>query len=158
MNPAIADLRIRSMALADLEPVMEIAQSLESAPHWPRSAYAAALDPEAPVRRIALVADCPEARSPVGFAVASLLPPHAELEIICVAAKSQRRGVARKIFCELLKELRKAQASEIHLEARASNAPALKFYRAQGFVETGRRARYYADPVDDAVLLELRLS
>lgn len=145
------------MVLADIEPVIAIAKSMEIAPHWPRSAYTAALDAQAPVRRIALVADNGEACPPLGFAVASLLPPHAELELICVAANSQRRGVARKIFSALLAELRKAQASGIQLEVRASNAPALTFYRAHGFVETGRRTRYYADPVDDGVLLELRL-
>jgi len=30
-------------------------------------------------------------------------------------------------------------------------------YTALGFIETGRRSHYYVDPVDDAVLLELRL-
>jgi ribosomal protein S18 acetylase RimI-like enzyme len=33
----------------------------------------------------------------------------------------------------------------------------LKLYRRQGFRETGRRVGYYADPVEDAVLMSLEL-
>jgi ribosomal-protein-alanine N-acetyltransferase len=44
------------------------------------------------------------------------------------------------------------------LEVRPSNHAALAFYRAQGFAVTGRRPRYYADPVEDAVLLALNLA
>jgi ribosomal protein S18 acetylase RimI-like enzyme len=48
--------------------------------------------------------------------------------------------------------------SELTLEVRASNRAALGFYRAQGFEETGRRPRYYADPEEDAVLMGLNLA
>jgi ribosomal-protein-alanine N-acetyltransferase len=54
-------------------------------------------------------------------------------------------------------ELKQAQIREVTLEVRASNHPALALYRSLGFVETGRRPRYYVDPVEDAVLLSLEL-
>lgn len=143
---------------ADLDSVMRLADSLQQAPHWPRSAYLAALDPAGIPTRIALLAEDPETATVLGFAVASLLPPQAELESIAVAAESQRRGVARKIFMAMTQELRTAQAAELLLEVRASNSPAIAFYKAQGFVETGRRPRYYTDPVEVAVLLRLVLA
>jgi ribosomal-protein-alanine N-acetyltransferase len=146
------------MTPADLDRVIELALSLEQAPQWPRSAYLAALDPEAAPLRIALVAE-EAAHGPVqGFAVASLLPPQAELETIAVAAEVQRRGVARRILIAMADELRKTLVTEVLLEVRASNSPALAFYRAQGFAITGRRPGYYADPIEDAVLLELHLA
>jgi ribosomal-protein-alanine N-acetyltransferase len=158
MNPPIdARLRIRRMALADLDPVIELALSLKAAPHWPRPAYLAALDPEAAPPRIALVAEDEETGAVQGFAVASLLPPQGELETIAVAAEVQRRGLARRILMAMADELRKARVTEVLVEVRASNSPALAFYRAQGFAVTGRRPRYYADPIEDAVLLDLRL-
>jgi len=58
----------------------------------------------------------------------------------------------------MVDELRKALVTEVLLEVRSSNSPALAFYIAQGFAITGRRPRYYADPIEDAVLLELRLA
>jgi ribosomal-protein-alanine N-acetyltransferase len=158
MNSPDARLRIRRMASADLDRVIGLALSLEQAPQWPRSAYWAALDPEAAPLRIALVAEDLETGAVEGFAVASLLPPQAELETIAVAAENQRRGVARRILIAMVDELRKALVTEVLLEVRSSNSPALAFYIAQGFAITGRRPRYYADPIEDAVLLELRLA
>ena len=156
MSHALRDLRIRPMTPEDLDRVIGIAQSLKDAPRWPYSTYLAALDGEATPRRIALVAKDTETGVIVGFAVASLLPPQAELETIAVAAEDQRRSIARRIFTAMVQELGAAQVTELLLEVRASNSPALAFYREVGFIETGRRPRYYADPVEDAVLLELR--
>jgi ribosomal protein S18 acetylase RimI-like enzyme len=92
-----------------------------------------------------------------GFAIATLLPPQAELETIAVALKSQRRGLGRQLFAALAAELRRAQILDVILEARASNRAALGLYRSLGFRESGRRARYYADPIEDAVLMDVRI-
>jgi ribosomal-protein-alanine N-acetyltransferase len=146
------------MTPGDLDRVMEIAQSLKDAPQWPLAVYAAALDPQGARQRMALVAEDPESGVVAAFAMASLLQPQAELETIAVAGERQRCGVARRLFARLAEELRAAGVTEMILEVRASNGPALGFYRAQGFAETGRRRRYYADPEEDALLLGLRLA
>lgn len=156
MNSAGADVRIRPMRRADVARVMEIALSIKDAPHWPESAYLAALDPAATPRRIALVARGVQDEDLAGFAVASCLPPQAELETIAVVASYRRRGVGRRLFDGLIRELRAEGAHEVILEARGSNHPALGFYRSLGFVKTGLRKGYYADPVEDAVLMRLR--
>jgi ribosomal-protein-alanine N-acetyltransferase len=91
------------------------------------------------------------------FAVASLIPPQAELEMIAVDAHFQRRGLARRLFAELAGKLGLAQVTEVILEVRACNQPALALYRRLGFAETGRRPCYYQAPVDDAVLMRLGL-
>ena len=57
----------------------------------------------------------------------------------------------------MAQELIAAQITDVLLEVRASNAAALAVYRALGFAATGRRPRYYADPPEDALLLQLRL-
>jgi ribosomal-protein-alanine N-acetyltransferase len=145
------------MTPADIDAILEIANTLNHAPHWPASAYQSALDPAATPRRIALVADDPHTGNLLGFTISSLLPPQAELETIAVAAASQRQGVARRLFAATLDALTTAQITDLLLEVRASNAPALAFYNALGFATTGGRPRYYADPPEDALLLQLRL-
>ncbi len=40
-----------------------------------------------------------------------------------------------------------------HLEVRASNRAAIGLYNSFGFNESGRRQRYYSDPIEDAVLM-----
>ncbi len=153
MNRGAGTARIRPMTAADLDRVIEIAQDLPQAPHWPRAAYFSALNPSAVPRRIALVAEDAEAGCVAGFAIAGLVPPEAELETIAVAAECQRRGFARQLFSALAAELRVAQVTGIVLEVRASNGRAQTLYRSLGFAEAGRRPRYYADPVEDAVLM-----
>jgi ribosomal protein S18 acetylase RimI-like enzyme len=123
---------IRRMCAADIEQVIAIAVSLKDAPQWPRAAYVSALDKESTPRRIALVAEEPDGSTVAGFAVASFLPPQAELETIAVLAADQRRGIGRKLFSFLVDELRAASASEFLLEVRASNQKALGFYRSLG--------------------------
>ncbi len=145
------------MCAIDVERVLEIAAGLKEAPHWPRAAYAAALNPENRPRRIALVAADPESDIPLGFLAAGLLAPEAELETIAVAHEHQRRGLGGLLLRALAEELRKEHVRELHLEVRASNRTARGFYRAQGFEETGRRVSYYADPEEDAVLMRLKL-
>jgi ribosomal-protein-alanine N-acetyltransferase len=157
MNPPKSEAKIRPMAPADLDRVIEIERSLELAPHWPRSAWLSALDAHSTPHRIALVAEDPSSYTVVAFAVASLLPPQAELEMIAVAPEFQRRGLAQLLFAAVAEKLRDKQVTEVSLEARASNRPALALYRHLGFQEAARRPRYYADPVEDALLLSLRL-
>lgn len=157
MSHEAASLRIRRMTAADLDRVIEIATSLPQAPHWPRNAYLIALSQQAPVRRVALVAEETKTGVVAGFAVASVMPPEAELETIAVAGELQRRGVARRLFTVLAEELRRQDVRETMLEVRASNSQAQAFYRSLGFAEAGRRPRYYADPVEDAVLMRVYL-
>ena len=170
MNPALR-VKIRPMTEADVDRVMEIAASLPSAPEWPRKAYMDALDPDSIPPRIVLVAEqlqseslppdslnnAPISGDILGYAVASLLPPQGELEIVAVAAHIQRQGLGKRLLAGLEKRLRQAQIAEFLLEVRASNQPAIGLYRSFGFSSSGLRARYYADPVEDAVIMALRL-
>lgn len=149
-------IRIRSMAAADLDRIVEIAAALDHAPKWPRRVYEALLQSSS-LKRVAFVAEDSRTGAVVGFVVAGLVPPEAELETIAVSAGYQRQGVARRLFAALEGELSRSQVSEVLLEVRESNQPAQAFYISLGFVEEGRRPSYYADPVEDAVLMRLRL-
>ena len=158
--PPNAVIQVRPMREEDLDEVVLVAASLRQAPIWTREAYKAALDPNATPRRIALVTDGGQAGKVVGLAVASLMPPQAELETIAVDTHYQRCGLARELLAELAGRLRLAGVTEVILEVRASNQPALGLYQRLGFVQTGRRPGYYMNPPEspeDAVLMRLGL-
>jgi ribosomal-protein-alanine N-acetyltransferase len=152
-----AGMHVRRMRTDDLERVMELAAGLRDAPHWPAAAWGAALHAEGAVRRIALVAEDGASGETAGFAVASVVAGTAELEGIAVEAGRQQRGAGGALFRALAAELKEAGAGEMVLEVRASNRPGRGFYQALGFAETGRRAGYYAEPAEDAVLMALEL-
>jgi tRNA threonylcarbamoyladenosine biosynthesis protein TsaB len=148
-------VQVRRMMAADLDDVLSMATNLARAPQWPRAAYEAELNEGKSPRRMALVAEID--KKTVGFAVAMVLGPQADLETIAVLQQLQRRGVATALWTALATELGRAGVRETLLEVRASNREALGFYGRLGFEETGRRKGYYADPVEDAVLMRMVL-
>ena len=158
MKRLAENVQIRPMTAADLTAVMEIAASLPEAPHWHESAYLDAMNRGSTPSRIALVAVGPRSGNVLGFAVASLLPQQAELESIAVNAGSHRLGLGRMLFEALANQLHATGVFEIVLEVRASNRAAIAFYRSAGFGQTGLRRAYYADPIEDAVLMRVLLS
>ena len=150
-------ITIRRMEAADVAQVVALAKGLDEAPHWPATVYRQAIGADSVPRRMALVAAGARPERIVGFALASLLPPEAELEAIAVAREGQRRGLGRRLFQALAAELKAAGARELRLEVRASNGRAREFYEAFGFARVGMRRGYYADPVEDAVLMRIEL-
>ena len=66
-------------------------------------------------------------------------------------------GHGRRLMDDAIAAARARAAGSIVLEVRASNAPAIRFYGRFGFVEVGRRRRYYKDG-EDARLMLLPLS
>jgi ribosomal-protein-alanine N-acetyltransferase len=154
---AEAEFRIRSLKEADVDRLVEIARGLRQAPQWTRSVYASLLE-NAEGGRVVLVAEDGRSGLIAGFVVARLIPPEAELESIAVAEELQRRGVARGRFSARALEFGRRGAGEILLEVREGNEAALGLYGSLGFREEGRRRGYYGEPVEDAVLMRMKLT
>ena len=150
-------VRTRRMVPVDIPQVVAIADSLPDAPHWKAEVYQSMVDPTRTPARICLVAEESDRRL-VGLGVMALIPPQAELEAIAVTGERQRRGIAGKLLRDLLAEVKRIHITEVILEVRESNCIARAFYRASGFVETGRRRGYYADPQEDALLMKREIS
>ena len=144
---------LRPMHANDLMRVMQIAAQARKAPQWPLSAYLTALDPIATPRRMALVIGDATSDQLFGFAIASIIPPGAELESIAISESCRRQGLGRELLAQLLHALRQEDIREVWLEVRPTNLPAIALYRRAGFVESGVRNSYYADPVEDASVM-----
>jgi [ribosomal protein S18]-alanine N-acetyltransferase len=161
MSAGVDPVAIRPMTAADLDEVLAISDGLKEAPQWSRAVYEGIVDPvdgaSGTRRRFAWVA-CEAASGLVaGFAVASLVPPEGELETVGVASKYQRRGIGRRLVNEIGKNFRLLGVTKVLLEVRDSNLAARGLYRSLGFREMSRRYGYYADPIEDAVLMCLNL-
>lgn len=150
-------MKIRPMQDSDLDRVLELAGNLAHAPRWAREVYETAIRPGSAPRRVALVVAEP-AFGVVGFAVASVVPPEAELETIGVAAGWQRSGVGRRLLEETIQIIGGLGVTKVILEVRESNRAARQLYRAAGFDETGHRSSYYIDPKEDATIMSLSLT
>lgn len=93
-----------------------------------------------------------------GFLVARLVATDLEILNFAVASGSRRQGIGAKLLLASLDWARVLQAANAILEVRASNLEALRFYERHKFQIVGRRPRYYAGPVEDAILLTAPLS
>ena len=80
------------------------------------------------------------------------------LMTLAVEPSARRRGLGRALLRHAMDLGRSLGATRGLLELRASNAAALTLYEQEGFRRTAVRARYYANPVEDAVLMERELS
>jgi len=74
-----------------------------------------------------------------------------------VAPDARRRGLGDDLLEAGITALAATGAREIFLEVREQNHAALELYRRRGFKPVGMRARYYRNPVEDAIVLRLAL-
>ncbi len=83
-----------------------------------------------------------------------------ELHILNVAVHpdERRQGHATRLLQHILSEADRNRVRVVSLEVRASNQAAQALYRKFQFREVGKRARYYADNGEDALLMDRELS
>ncbi|MGI9319078.1 MAG: GNAT family N-acetyltransferase [bacterium] len=97
----------------------------------------------------------------LGYCVFLDLGEEVEILNLVIFSDFQRQGFGR-LMLEKIKSLAREQgAFKLWLEMRAGNHRAREVYRSAGFVQTGRRERYYpthAGSREDAVLMECELS
>jgi ribosomal-protein-alanine N-acetyltransferase len=80
-----------------------------------------------------------------------------ELESVVVADAARRAGIGRVLCGAVIDWCLSQDATEIALEVRAGSAGAIALYQGLRFVEVGRRAGYYSEPEEDALLMRLKL-
>jgi ribosomal-protein-alanine N-acetyltransferase len=78
-----------------------------------------------------------------GFAIMEFGDERAHLVLLAVRPSHRRLGIGQRLLDWLLESARVAGMASIHLELRASNDAARRFYRAMGFYETVLVPGYY---------------
>ncbi len=94
---------------------------------------------------------------PLGYVVAMVAGPEAEIADLAVSPEARRRGIARALIDRLLADLEAENVAAVFLEVRESNQPARALYESRAFRAIGRRRGYYRLPVEDALLLKREL-
>ena len=80
-----------------------------------------------------------------------ITPAEREILNLAVDPSYRRQGIATAL---LSAELRRRATH--FLEVRQSNIAAQKLYAKFGFKEVGRRADYYSDPIETAIVMSLK--
>lgn len=92
-----------------------------------------------------------------GYLVLIFAADTAQLANIAVDPALRRSGIGAALLDDALEFCRRHGIADVSLEVRESNAPARALYASRGFAAVGRRRRYYRHPVEDAIVMVLRL-
>jgi ribosomal-protein-alanine N-acetyltransferase len=139
-----ARCRIRAASTADLDAIARIEASSFADP-WPRRAF------QAHLRDLFLVAE--SSSRVVGYLVARPMGDEAEILNVAVHPNARGAGLGHGLLQSALRVLQDLDVAAVFLEVRVSNVAARRLYDASGFTEVGKRRNYYADPVEDALIL-----
>ena len=78
-----------------------------------------------------------------GFAIMDFGDERAHLVLLAVQPALRRRGIGRRLVEWLMESAQTAGMASVHLELRADNEAARRFYRQLGFSETVLMPKYY---------------
>ncbi len=143
--------RVRPAVAADLDAIVAI--ELASFPDpWPRQALSGAM---AASGAVAIVAECDG--TTVGYLLGQVVSGEGEIHSVAVDTAERGNGLGTMLVADAVERFRSAGTVTVWLEVRESNAAARSLYRQAGFIEAGRRRRYYQAPTEDALVLQLTL-
>jgi len=146
------EMVIRTMRAEDLAAVFEIENAAKAYP-WPE----AALQREFDLLRATPPFVAEVQGQVVGFAFARFLAGEVDITDIAVHPRFQRRSVGTRLLQEIFARGEAEGCTEVFLEVRRSNRPAIRLYEKWGFVQIGVRPGYYFDTGEDALLMRKNL-
>jgi ribosomal-protein-alanine N-acetyltransferase len=107
---------------------------------------------------IARVARSSIIESPIaGYIVARETAGELHINNVAVRTEYRRRGIGAALLNCILAEAKRRKAKAAFLEVRSTNQAAHALYEKSGFKAIARRANYYSDPQEDAVVMSLVL-
>lgn len=92
-----------------------------------------------------------------GYVGCWVIDDEAQITNVAIHPDYQGQGISRRLLENLIAVIRERGAGRLTLEVRPSNTAALKLYTSLGFVDCGRRPRYYEDGEDAIIMWMLKL-
>jgi len=143
------------MTLEDLPDVLEIDRVSFPVP-WPERSYRFELI-ENPAAQLFVAEKADEAESQVvGFIGYWLIGDEVHISTFAIHPDHRKQGIGESMMVRALRTARSRGAALATLEVRVSNWAAIHLYEKLGFEQVGRRAGYYRDNGEDALLMTLQ--
>jgi ribosomal-protein-alanine N-acetyltransferase len=142
----------------DLDRIMSIEHDSFSAP-WTRKMFEVELDSNPFGHLVTVQRRRPDGRQSeiMGYICFWVVFDELRLMTLAVDRAIRRQGVATALVHQAMAQGGSLGAVRAVLEVRASNEVARRLYERMGFRQVAVRARYYANPTEDAVLMETDL-
>ncbi len=157
--PGVRDFTIIRMSEHDLLEVVEIEEQ-SGLSRWGWAAYYAEL--QTGNRDLMLVARPTHSAiiqsGPIaGYIVARETAGELHINNVAVRPEYRRRGIGAGLLNRVMEEAKRRHAHAAFLEVRSANHAAQALYEKSGFRAIARRADYYSEPREDAVVMSLVL-
>ncbi len=142
------------MTLDDLPAVLEIDRMSFPIP-WPERSYRFELTENPASQLLVTIVGGQSGPRLVGYIGFWLIVDEAHISTLAVHPDYRRLGIAEELLEAGLERGARMGADMATLEVRVSNTAAVNLYRKHGFQIVGRRAKYYRDNDEDALLMTL---
>ena len=157
---------IRSMTAEDMEQVVHLEQAIFP-DAWSKQAIAdvtrenggiALVAEESPIGAPFAGTPCEVSTAPnessriCGYFLGRVVLDEGEVYRIAVSPEYRKAGIGKAVLSAFEQKASEMGARYLYLEVREGNQPAIRLYERSGWFLTGRRKRYYRDPVEDALL------
>jgi len=143
---------IRRMTLEDLPEVLQIDQLSFPLP-WSERSYRFELTENTASHMLVSVCNDDGRPRVVGYAGFWMVIDEAHISTLAVHPDYRRAGLGAELLRTVLDEAARSGAAMATLEVRVSNQAAVNLYHKFGFQIVGRRAKYYRDNGEDALLM-----
>ncbi len=142
---------IRKMNLEDVSAIAELEKLCFSDP-WSEKSIASEVDNPLSYWLVAEIDGVV-----AGYVGSQTVLDAADMMNLAVSPDRRRRGIGQALVTALVEHLQQNKVIALLLEVRVSNVPAIALYESLGFEQVGRRAKYYHNPREDALILRKEL-
>jgi ribosomal-protein-alanine N-acetyltransferase len=149
----VTPVYVEAATLDDVDTLAALEREAASHP-WTRQGFEAAIHGRAG-ERVAVLREISGAA--VGYCAWQEVADEAHVHNIAIGPAHRRAGLGRRLLTACLGLAAQRGARRAFLDVRAGNRAALSLYQSLGFREVGRRKRYYSEPAEDAVVMEVSL-
>lgn len=140
-------VNIRLMREEDLRQVAEIEKEIFSIP-WSEKSFSDSLNSD---NTLYVVAEKDDRIT--GYCGMYFVLNEGNITNVAVASQCRRQGSAVSMLGYILKLAKEKGITDVTLEVRETNAPAISLYEQLGFEEAGIRKNFYEKPVENALVM-----
>ncbi|MEL7647766.1 MAG: ribosomal protein S18-alanine N-acetyltransferase [Sedimentibacter sp.] len=138
---------IREMTHKDLDRIAEIERRCFSVP-WSRDAF------EGELKNELAYYQCAEADGTImGYMGMWKIIDECHITNVAVLPEFRNQNIASMLIEKMVSICKCSEISNMTLEVRESNIPAIRLYTKFGFFPVGKRPKYYHMPVEDAIIM-----
>ena len=142
---------IREMKSNDVAAIAELEKLCFSDP-WSENSIASELE-----NRLSYWLVAEQDGKVVGYVGSQSVLDAADMMNLAVSPDYRKQGIGQALVCGLIDYLKTKNIIALLLEVRVSNMSAISLYNKMGFVQVGRRPKYYHNPREDALILRKEL-